>query len=453
VNSYESEQIATLLRARGMIQSDAATADIRVVNTCSVTTAAAKQSRQTIRRSTRLPVIQNTVEEQEGNPRAKVIVTGCYATSDTKVVRELAGVDAVITHHDDVAEELNRLLEDWSEASSVRGAGVSPAIQETRARRPRHGAFTLPLLDEHQSARQRAHLKIQDGCDAHCTYCIIPQLRSSVESKSIEDTVEEARRLIDAGHVEIVLTGIFLGAYGQLTALRRRQPPQVTSPLAELIGALCTRVPGLRRLRLSSLEPGDLTPGLLAVLRDHEQVVPHFHLPLQSGSDAVLHKMNRQYTRGDYLRMLDAVNEAYDRPAITTDIITGFPGESEEDFAQTVDVVHRARFIHVHAFPFSPRPKTAAARWTKDFVEPRIASQRIASLNSLADRYSYEYRRQFVGNEVELLVEQGSHDTLRHGRTPRYFDVHFESEDVRVGDAVTVRITQVTPTRTHGQLI
>ncbi len=438
-----------------MIQSDAATADIRVVNTCSVTTAAAKQSRQTIRRSTRLPVIQNTVEEQEGNPRAKVIVTGCYATSDTKVVRELAGVDAVITHHDDVAEELNRLLEDWSEASSVRGAGVSPAIQEFTGGTPvpRH-AFTASSVGRASiRAGSGAHLKIQDGCDAHCTYCIIPQLRSSVESKSIEDTVEEARRLIDAGHVEIVLTGIFLGAYGQSTALRRRQPPQVTSPLAELIGALCTRVPGLRRLRLSSLEPGDLTPGLLAVLRDHEQVVPHFHLPLQSGSDAVLHKMNRQYTRGDYLRMLDAVNEAYDRPAITTDIITGFPGESEEDFAQTVDVVHRARFIHVHAFPFSPRPKTAAARWTKDFVEPRIASQRIASLNSLAGQHSYEYRRQFVGNEVELLVEQGSHDTLRHGRTPRYFDVHFESEDVRVGDAVTVRITQVTPTRTHGQVI
>jgi threonylcarbamoyladenosine tRNA methylthiotransferase MtaB len=457
VNSYESEQIATLLRARGLQQSDAASADIRIVNTCSVTTAAAKQSRQTIRRSIRLPLLEKTGEPatehpEPTNPHAKIIVTGCYATSDPKVVRDLPGVDAVITHHDNVAAKLEELLDSWDDASTSRGAGVSPAILESRARRPRHETTTLPLLGDHQSDRQRAHLKIQDGCDAHCTYCIIPQLRPTLESKSIDDAVEEARRLIDSGHVELVLTGIFLGAYGQPTALRRRQPRDTAKPLAELIESLCTRVPGLRRLRLSSLEPGDLTPELLSILRSHEQVVPHFHLPLQSGSDAILRKMNRQYTRDDYLRMLDHVNRAYDRPAITTDIIVAFPGETDDDFADTLDIVTRARFIHIHAFPFSARPKTAAARWIDQFIAPQIASERIANLNSLATQHSYEYRQQFLNHDMELLVEQGSHDTLRHGRTPRYFDVHFESSSVQTGDAVTVHITHVTPTRTHGEL-
>jgi MiaB/RimO family radical SAM methylthiotransferase len=220
-----------------------------------------------------------------------------------------------------------------------------------------------------------------------------------------------------------------------------------------LIDALCTRVPDLRRLRLSSLEPGDLTPDLLSVLRSHRQVVPHFHLPLQSGSDAILRKMNRQYSRDDFLRMLDTVNATYDRPALTTDIITGFPGESDDDFAQTLDIVARARFIHIHAFPFSARPKTAAARWSKQFIPPPIASERIAQLQAAAVAHSYAYRQQFIGHEMELLVEHGSHESLRHGRTPRYFDVHFESTGVGTGDAVTVQITHVTPMRTHGRLL
>ena len=177
----------------------------------------------------------------------------------------------------------------------------------------------------------------------------------------MDEAVEEARRLVEAGHVEIVLTGIFLGAYGQPTALRRRQAVATAKPLGELVEALCTRVPGLGRLRLSSLEPGDLTEELIEVLKRHPQVVPHFHLPLQSGSDVLLKRMNRQYGRDDFLRMAEQVKEAFDRPAITTDIIVGFPGESAEEFERTVEVAERVGFIHIHAFSYSPRPKTAAS--------------------------------------------------------------------------------------------
>jgi threonylcarbamoyladenosine tRNA methylthiotransferase MtaB len=342
----------------------------------------------------------------------------------------------------------------------------------------------LPLLHDHQTGRQRAVLKIQDGCDAHCTYCIIPKLRPNLWSKPVRDAVAEARRLVDTGHVELVLTGIFLGAYGQPTALRRRQPGARASspglgtpasspaangeklsehgstptPLAALVEALCTQVPGLRRLRLSSLEPGDLSADLLSVLRSHQQVVPHFHLPLQSGSDEILRRMNRQYRRDDFLKMVDAVQAAFDRPALTTDVIAGFPGETDAEFQQTGDLVERAGFIHVHAFHFSPRPGTAAARWKRDFIHGPIVNQRVEALRVLADRASLAFRQSFIGQDVELLVEHDRDDAaasgdrgLRHGRCERYFDVSFEDRAARPGDFVRVRVERATLTRTHGR--
>jgi threonylcarbamoyladenosine tRNA methylthiotransferase MtaB len=254
------------------------------------------------------------------------------------------------------------------------------------------GTHSLPLLGERQAQHQRAFLKIQDGCDAHCTYCIIPRLRTSLWSKPPDELLKEARQLVAAGHVEIILTGIFLSAYGQETALRRRQSEASGNPLARAIETLCTGVPGLRRLRLSSLEPGDLDDDLLQVLRSHPQVVPHFHLPLQSGSSAILRRMNRQYTRDDFLRLLDRIDLAFDRPALTTDIIVGFPGETDADFEQTLEVVDRARFIHMHVFPFSPRPGTAAARWESDFVRGSIVGRRIDLLRRREIEFSVAFR-------------------------------------------------------------
>ena len=312
-----------------------------------------------------------------------MIVTGCWATSDREAAAALPGVDAVVGHHEDVAAELSRLLDLWQGSrDEAPREEVRPQAGIRPPRAGSSGSSSLPLLGHRQTGRQRAYLKIQDGCDAHCTYCIIPTLRPALWSKPVEDAVEEATRLTAAGHVEVVLTGIFLGAYGQPTALRRRQAPAEVTPLARLIDALCTEVSGLRRLRLSSLEPGDLTPGLLAALRTHEQVVPHFHLPLQSGSDALLRRMNRQYTRGDFLRMVGRVRAAFDRPALTTDVIVGFPGETDEEFARTVEVVDEAAFIHVHAFSYSPRPGTAAARWTGQYVRGPVVNDRIDRLRA-----------------------------------------------------------------------
>ena len=617
VNQYESDQVAALLRARGLVEaSDPARADLRVVNTCSVTVEASAKSRQAARRAVALPQFAGgaAVTESEVKPlgadpshdadvseppadqparRARVIVTGCWATGDREAARRLPGVDAVLTHHDDVAVELDRLLVAWradqqrgeAGVTGCRGTGPARPTPPAEPRTERHrvaesspppkpdgddyngwitkeaglregtkrtsfnksngagdvngyfqaapgeglaaadcailespqsrgsavaaelpalrrgvapgfarsgaagslgsgtdirpydpterraapqpvrapGTTSLPLLDARQTGRQRALLKIQDGCDAHCTYCIIPRLRPALWSKPVEDAVREAGNLVASGHVELVLTGIFLGAYGQPTALRRRQPGPTARPLGELVAALCSRVPGLRRLRLSSLEPGDLTPDLIAVLRSFPQVVPHFHLPLQSGSDVLLRRMNRQYTRGDFLRMTDQVRAAFDRPALTTDIIVGFPGETDDEFARTLEVVDAAGFIHVHAFGFSPRPGTAAARWTRQFVHGGVVRRRIETLRQRAGEHSLRFRRQFVGEIVQLLIERDEAPAdggqqpppPPHGRCERYFPVHFDPPGPRPrpGDFVRVRIDHVTPGRTHGTLL
>ena len=515
VNQYEGEQLAGLLRARGLVQASSPDgADLRVIHTCSVTVQAASKSRQTVRRAVSLPVltqsrvIHDPVNQAENRPapaasvdlfsfgakpsahqsgRPRVVVTGCWATSDREAAAALPGVDAVLSHHTDVAAELDRLLTLWNlsrEPRSVPSADdgwmkeagtpagrLTPDIQATSGPRVKKnraetvpGTTRLPLLGSHQSGRQRAFLKVQDGCDARCTYCIIPSLRPSLWSKPVDAAVEEARALVDSGHVEIVLTGIFLGAYGHPTALRRRQSAFVGGgTLGDLVAALCSRVPGLRRLRLSSLEPGDLMPELIAVLRDHDQVVPHFHLPLQSGSERLLRRMNRQYTRDEFLQMLDKVHAAFDRPALTTDVIVGFPGETDEEFERTGEVVERAGFIHVHAFSYSPRPGTAAARWQTDFVHGPVVNQRIERLNRMAHEHSYAFRRQFLGETVELLVEsvtpspatpgEGLGRAVRHGRCERYFDVTIPGAEVQAGDLVRAKVGRVTPNATYGEKV
>jgi threonylcarbamoyladenosine tRNA methylthiotransferase MtaB len=501
VNQYESEQIASLLRSRGLRQVDRPEgADLRIVNTCSVTVQAASKSRQTVRQSVRLPILGGMgsctqMPVSDSTPTARTIVTGCYATSDAEAASKIPGVSAVITHHENVAERLIELLGLWRSENlhppdtnsdtrrtiASHDASLEPVGDEgwiiqagtqasaiTEPNKPhtsslvngklarKHsnliGTSSLPLLHEHQTAHQRGFLKIQDGCDAHCTYCIIPQLRPRLWSKPAEDVIEEARALVGAGHGEIILSGIFLSAYGQETALRRRQ----TSPnaLGDLVERLCRQVPGLLRVRLSSLEPGDLDDELVKVLRSHEQVVPHFHLPLQSGSDAILRRMNRQYGREDYLRMIDRVAAAWDRPAITTDIIVGFPEESDSEFERTVEVAEAARFIHIHAFSFSPRPKTAAARWKDDFVRGPVVNERIERLNEVAARYSLAFRESFVGQSVNLLVERrGEGEPMQQGRCERYFPVYFDSDRDLTGRSVMVRIERVNQKRTFGTLL
>lgn len=511
VNQYETEQVAALLRSRGLIETTPDQAELRIINSCSVTVQAASQSRQATRRMTRLPVISDASPAPKsslGHPseqshdsqsaRPRVLVMGCWATSDRPSAASLPGVDAVLTHQDDLSAELDRLLAAWGLSRHLEcanedlphaftfnrppeatnefgwmikagsGAGESTSGNKAKsallvnensqlryASNPR-GANSLPLLGESQSARRRAFLKIQDGCDAHCTYCIIPKLRPTLFSKPPGEVVEEAQRLVEAGHVEIVLTGIFLGAYGQPTALRHRQAGG-RSPLAYLVERICTEVRGLKRLRISSIEPGDLSDDLLATLISHEQIAPHFHIPLQSGCDRLLRRMNRQYRRDDFLRMVERVNSAFNRPALTTDIIVGFPGEGDAEFDQTVEVALRAGFIHIHAFPYSPRPGTAAARWQTDFIRGPVVNDRERVLQQLAQEQCLRFRTHLIGQIAEVIVERGEQiidgNAMVHGRSERYFPVHLNAADVTPGELVRVRIDRATDPHTFGSRV
>ena len=493
VNQYESQQIRELLESLGLQPADAGEpADLAVVNSCAVTATASAKTRQTARR---LSAGGNT----------PVIVLGCGATADAQRLGRIPGVVGLWGHQDDIPRQVrnyvvHRLLngsapgaqagrkpvarhpdrrrpardDGWmNSASSAQGERAEQAANPTSFTQTtiaptsafvntqaENGALDSPIhrFDGHQ----RAFLKVQDGCDACCAYCIVPRLRPTLRSKPPEAVVAEARTLIEAGHREIVLTGVYLGAFGRTTAIRRRWRSDERPPLADLVQTVAD-LPGLARLRLSSLEPGDVDDHLLDVLASNDCCVPHLHLPLQSGSSQVLGRMNRQYDANDYLAMIDRVQAALDRPAVTTDILVAFPGETEEDFEATLDMVRRAGFCKVHAFRFSPREGTAAARWSSRFVPSQVARERMDRLQETAVETASEFRHRFVGCVERVIVERADDrsDTpsaavcSHHGRSDRYFDVHFEATTAdapRPGDVVHVRIDRITADGARGTL-
>jgi threonylcarbamoyladenosine tRNA methylthiotransferase MtaB len=264
----------------------------------------------------------------------------------------------------------------------------------------------------------RAFLKLQDGCDAYCTYCIIPKIRKNVCSITPKKALQHAKILIEAGHPEIVLTGIYLGAYGRNTTRRKKWQDTEKSPLTDFIEKLA-KLKDLQRIRLSSLEPGDINEKMLQTLKNYPKLMPHLHLPLQSGSDNILKKMARQYRSSDFRQVIEKTRKTLDRPAITTDIIVGFPGETDQDFAQTLEMAEFAQFSKIHIFPFSPRQGTAAARM-KPPVKPQIVKKRTEKLAQLSEKLTKNYIKQFVGEKISIIIEN---EKKQIGRSERYFEV------------------------------
>ena len=542
VNHAETRELESVLLARGFVSAaPGAHADLEVIHSCSVTGSAAAKSRQAIRRASRrarshelcpqssrhehtgLSVNRNGPESLHAADQARqrrsppsaptfskspqIIVTGCYGSTDPDEAALLAGGrDHVIQHEADdgstLAERFALRVDQWLTTQQAPGSLRTPAPDSCRQTiRPLPVVTPRPAAGSHV----RAELKIQDGCDAHCTFCIIPKIRRTLRSKAIPDAVAEATRLVELGHREIVLTGIFIGAYGHETALRRKQSRAGTSPLADLLDAVA-QVPGLSRLRVSSMEPGDVSEPLLdAMIANQRVVVPHLHLPLQSGSDAILRPMNRQYRVGDYLEMIDRVNAALTLPAprertslhvrsdppnefggsyksecrpggpygalkqvpggpygalkqvtvlppaITTDIICGFPGETDDDFERTVEVALRVGYLHMHVFPYSARRGTAAARWRDRFVAPPVIRSRVRRLidleNDPDDGLSIRYRRRLLGRTVRVIIEQPARPGVMTGRCDHYALLSMETDRPR-GALLTAEVTSVTPDET-----
>ena len=279
----------------------------------------------------------------------------------------------------------------------------------------------LPPLTSFKG-QTRAFIKVQDGCDGYCTYCIVPKTRPFVHNKPVKAVIREAKSLVKAGHREIVVTGVFLGAYGQESVRRNNWPGRQNDNLAVLLDKMA-KIPDLARIRLSSLEPGDVTPGLLDIFCKHPNIMPHLHLSLQSGSNAILKKMCRQYNSDVFREKIEFAKLYLDRPAITTDIIVGFPGETDNDFEQTVSLAKDVGFAKMHVFSFSPRKGTAAANM-HNRVDIKTIKERSKILHRLNIELSQKFQQQFIGETAEILLEND--DGQIYGRSERYFMVYLE---------------------------
>jgi threonylcarbamoyladenosine tRNA methylthiotransferase MtaB len=461
VNQYDAQCVADMLRRCGWEPADKAQkADLVLIQTCCVTTVAMRKSRQAIRRAIR----KNTVDA----PPA-VCVLGCYGTYHERKLHELlkeAGLDpdrALLAPSDsDPAAVVRDITRQWGGKfpTPQDDAPLSPNLpdQPDHIKQRRRQAIdrTLPGTRglegiDRFAGHQRAFVKIQDGCDAFCSYCIVPYTRPHVWSRPIGEILDECRRLIDADHREIVLCGVFLGAFGRPSAIRRTWSNPAGSPLADLLREVA-ELPGLWRVRLSSLEPGDLTDDLLNALL-HPAVAPHLHLPLQSGSSEILRRMNRQYTPQQFRRTADRLREALDRPALTSDIIVGFPGESDAHFQATLDIAAEAGFAKIHAFPFSAIKPTRAWQRRKQAPPAELVRERLEQLAELETALATRYREQFVGQTLPALVERTPPGQDRKAMTDRYLAATFKGPAELIGEVVDLRITAATDDGLAGELL
>lgn len=388
VNQYETAALETELRRRGheLVPFEDA-ADAYIVNTCTVTAVSDKKSRQMIRQA------------RKRAPGAVVAVCGCYAQTAPEAVKAL-GVDLVAGTADRMG-----FLDDLERQCAERGEPPLVTVGDIMARR----TFE-PLTGGGLEGRTRAMLKIEDGCVNFCSYCIIPYARGRVRSLSPQDTRRELERLLEAGYREIVLTGIEISSWGQ------DLPGEQT--LIDLLETVCRDLPGEVRIRLGSLEPRTITPDFCRRAAALPNLCPHFHLSMQSGCDAVLARMNRKYDSARYYESVQLLHGYFDRPAITTDLIVGFPGETEEEFQQTLTFLHRCAFAAMHIFPYSKRPDTPAAKMPGQVLNA-VKEERARRAAETAAEMEHTYLSQWVGQTVPVLFEE-EQGGLWRGHTAHY---------------------------------
>ena len=419
VNQFETETMEGLFRARGYeVVPFEERAEVYVINTCSVTHLSDRKSRQLIRRVART------------NPSACIAVTGCYAQVAPEEIRALEGVRVVI------GTKARARIVDYVEEALRADTGATGTITDIMQARvfediPLH---SLPH-------RTRAFLKIEDGCQNFCTFCIIPYARGPVKSRELSAVAREMKLLTEAGFYEVVLTGIHLGAYGIDLAARPTLADACRTALAEK---------SLRRLRLGSLESVELSADLLELMRTEPRFAAHLHLPLQAGSDNVLRAMNRHYDTAAFAHLLEEVRAAVPDVAISTDIIVGFPGETEEDFAVGLDFVRQMGFARMHVFPYSARKGTPAAR-RSDQVPPTVRKERAARMQALADELAEEYHRAALGSVADVLFET-TEDGVTDGLTETYIRVYTDAPVTR-GQIAPLRLTHLYRDGVWGELI
>jgi threonylcarbamoyladenosine tRNA methylthiotransferase MtaB len=435
-NQYESQQIRQFLEQLGLnqLETPKEKPDLVVINTCCVTLSASAKSRQCIRKAQKL------------SPDAVIVVCGCLPTVQIGELNNLGKNIHLINHRETITATLSQIANNGKAITSSCQNSQSDQNTIIKAENSykiklKNKLAELPKLPQLTSFKghTRAFLKIQDGCDGYCSYCIIPKTRPFVHSKPVEAVLQEAQALVKAGHKEIVLTGIFLGAYGQKSVRRKNWDGQ-QDRLADLLDKM-GEMPNLARIRVSSLEPGDVTPRLLDTFCNHRKIMPHLHLSLQSGSNVILKKMCRQYSADEFKEKIELIKSRLDRPAITADIIVGFPGETEADFEATVELAKEAGFAKMHVFSFSKRPGTVAAG-LQGTVNNKVIKKRSQRLRDLDAELGYKFRQQFIGETAEILLENS--DRQCKGRSERYFMVFLEKTErnLQKGELVRVKLVK-----------
>ncbi len=410
VNQFETETVEGLFRQRGYeVVPFSEAADVYVINTCSVTSLGDSKSRQLIRRARRQ------------NDAAIIAVTGCYAQVSPEEIKALDGVRVVLGTKD------RAKIVDYVE-QAAREDGLLDGVSDVMEK----GEFEdIPLFG--MPTRTRAFLKIEDGCQNFCSYCIIPYARGPVKSRQLSHIRREAEKLAGAGFKEIVLTGIHLGAYG------KDLPGNVT--LADACREVLA-VSGLKRLRLGSLESIELSPEIFALMREEEErFCAHLHLPMQAGSDAILKAMNRHYDTAEFGRLIQRVEQEIPGIAISTDVIVGFPGETEELFQESLDFAERMNFSRMHVFPYSRRKGTPAASMPGQVPEP-VKKERVHRMQALARRKAEEFHQGFLGRKMRVLFET-SHEGIADGLTDNYIRVYADADGAELGEISMVSLEKL----------
>ncbi len=424
VNHYETEAIWQLFKKQGYERVDfEKRADVYLINTCTVTNTGDKKSRQIIRRAIRK------------NPDAVVCVTGCYAQTSPAEVMNIPGVDIVVGTQDrarllDYVEQFRRTREPINAVKNIMKNRVFEELD-------------VPSFTD----RTRASLKIQEGCNNFCTFCIIPWARGLLRSRDPEAVIKQAQQLVNAGYKEIVLTGIHTAGYGE---------DMKDYNFAQLLRDIDDRVKGLKRLRISSIEASQVTEEVIDAINRSNTIVRHLHIPLQSGSNSVLKRMRRKYTIEMFADKLEQLRKALPGLAVTSDVIVGFPGETEEEFMETYRFVQEQKFSELHVFPYSKRTGTPAARMENQIPE-EVKHERVRRLIALSDQLAKEYASQFEGEVLEMIPEEPFKDAPGSGYyigyTDNYLKVKVQATEQMVGQLVKVKIVKAGYPYNEGQFV
>lgn len=390
VNQYESAAMAELFENRGYTIVDFdSEADVYIINTCNVTNESARKSRQIIRKAIR------------SNPAAKIAVVGCYAQTNADEILKIPGVSVILGTKD--RQKIVDLLQE-SDKTDAPVVDIKNVMKDE--------AFEEIALKGHRQ-KTRAFLKIEDGCNMFCSYCIIPYTRGPVRSRILNNILNEAENLANEGFKEIVLTGIHLGLYG--TDLESK------TTLLDVISEIA-KIQGIDRIRLSSIEVIELNDEFLLGLSKIDKFCHHFHVPLQSGCDSVLQRMNRRYTTIEFAERVHQIRKLMPDASVTTDVIVGFPGETDEEFEQTKNFIKVINFSKLHVFPFSPRKGTPAAAMTNQ-VEKDVKSTRCHELLKLSEKLEQNFRNKFLNSSQKVLFEDKTSNGLYEGFTENYIKV------------------------------